>query len=57
MPVLNPVTAEVFKVGVLAEELPAITDHKPVPITGVFEFSVAVDAQIVKSVPAFDTSG
>ena len=57
MPVVNVVTVELFKVGFVTEEPPAITDHIPVPIEGIFEFNVDVDAQIVKSVPALAVVG
>ena len=47
VPVLNPVTEEVFKVVVVTEEPPEITDQEPVPIVGMVLFKVVIDAQIV----------
>ena len=51
-PLDKAVTVEVFNVGVVMEDVPVITDQIPVPIEGILEFKVAVEAQIVKSVPA-----
>ena len=57
VPVDKPVTEDVFKVGLVTEEPPVITDQTPVPIVGIFEFNVVVDAQMVKSVPALEIVG
>jgi len=56
-PIDNPVTGDVFNVGVVAIPLPALTDQIPVPIVGILELSVELEAHIVKSVPAFDVVG
>ena len=57
VPVVKPVTCELFMVGEVTDDPPDITVHEPVPMDGTFEFKVAVDAQIVKSVPALETVG
>lgn len=41
-PVVSPVTPEVGEEGVVTVADPAITDHAPVPTTGVFPARVAV---------------
>jgi len=46
-PVASPVIPDEFRVGVVTEEPPEITDHVPIPTTGIFALSVAVDAQSV----------
>lgn len=56
-PVDNPVTGEVFNVGVVTVDVPVSTDQTPVPIAGIFEFKVELDAQIVKSLPALEGVG
>ena len=53
VPFDNAVTEEVFNVGLVMDDVPVITDQIPVPIAGILEFKVAVEAQRVKSVPAF----
>jgi hypothetical protein len=57
VPFVKPVTDDVFVVGLVMEEPPAITDQTPIPIVGILEFKVVVEAHIVKSVPALETSG
>jgi hypothetical protein len=57
VPVDKPVTDEVFRFGVVTELPPEITVHDPVPIDGTLEFKVAVEEQIVKSVPALEGVG
>ncbi len=42
MPTLNPVTLEVAEVGVVIVPVPAMSVHKPVPVTGVFPAKVEV---------------
>ena len=46
-PVVNPVTPDVGFVGVVTVAVPAVTVHKPVPITGVFAAKVDIALQIV----------
>ena len=41
-PMVNPVTPEVAKAGVVTIAVPAITDQTPVPVPGVFPAKVAV---------------
>ena len=57
VPVDKPVTCEVLRVGEDTDDPPEITVHDPVPIEGTFEFKVADEAQIVKSVPALEAVG
>ena len=56
-PTDSPVTPEVGELGVITVELPAITDHAPVPTDGVLPAKVAVVEQTVWSGPAFDVFG
>lgn len=42
LPTDNPVTAEVGLVGVVTDDVPAITVHVPVPTVGVLPARVAV---------------
>jgi hypothetical protein len=57
IPTFKLVTAEAFKVGVVMEAPLPTTDHIPVPMEGILEFKVALEAQMVKSVPAFEIVG
>ena len=41
-PIVNPVTPEVAKPGVVTTAVPAITDHVPLPVPGTFPAKVAV---------------
>jgi hypothetical protein len=49
---LNPVTPDVGDEGVVTDAVPEITDHIPMPVTGVFALRVAVGAQTDWSDPA-----
>ena len=42
VPVVKPVTAELFTLGDVTEAPPETTDHVPVPAAGIFPFNVAV---------------
>jgi hypothetical protein len=57
IPMLNPVTAEVGDVGFVTVAVPAITDHAPVPTTGVFAESVAFESHTAWSAPAAEVVG
>ena len=57
IPKLNPVTPEFAEEGVVTTPVPAITDHEPVPTTGVLPASVAEVVQTVWSIPASATVG
>ena len=56
-PNANPVITEVGEEGVVTIPLPETSVHTPVPTVGVFPAKVAVEAQTVCVVPAFDTEG
>jgi hypothetical protein len=47
VPTLKPVTPDVGEAGVVTVPVPEITDHIPVPKTGVFAARVAVEVQSV----------
>lgn len=57
VPVIKLVTVDVFNVGVVTLEPPAITVHNPVPTTGVLPASVNVDAHKFCVVPALAPVG
>jgi hypothetical protein len=48
----NPLTPDAGLAGAVTVPVPEITVHAPVPISGVFPASVAVEAQIVWFTPA-----
>lgn len=56
-PTLTPVIEDVGDVGLVIVPLPETIVHKPVPTIGVLPFSVADDAQIIKSEPALAIVG
>ena len=56
-PVANVVTPELFKVGVVTEEPPAITDQVPIPTKGAFALMVVVGEQIIWLTPADEIVG
>lgn len=56
-PTLNPVTADVGELGLVAVPVPETNDQVPVPIVGVFPAKVDELVQIVWSGPALATVG
>ena len=57
VPLLKPVTCDDGLLTLVTLPVPVITVHAPLPDVGLFAASVAVDAQTVCEVPAFDTEG
>jgi hypothetical protein len=57
MPTLKPLTEVFVADGLAIVAVPVTTVHKPVPVVGVLEASVADEVQRVCDVPALETVG